>query len=99
MDQSNDQDVARLQERVSLLEFEASRRDVVDRIRTVIQGLPDDDYKAVLEAISEALSELCVSYEYACVHVLDGDQHTQYLKGSTGWFQSTPDIELQLIRH
>ena len=45
-----DQDLARLQERVSLLEFEASRRDVIDRIRTVIQGLPDDDYEVVLEA-------------------------------------------------
>jgi hypothetical protein len=48
-----DQDLASLQERVSLLEFEASRRDVIDRIRSVILGLPDDVYEAVLEAIAE----------------------------------------------
>ena len=63
MEQSNDQDVARLRERISQLEFEASRRDVIDRIRTVILGLSDDDYEAVLEAIVEALAELGVSYD------------------------------------
>jgi hypothetical protein len=100
MEQSNDQDVARLRERISQLEFEASRRDVIDRIRTVILGLSDDDYEAVLEAIVEALAELGVSYDDCCVHVVEHDQKiTQCMRSSSGWTRlSVQSDNWQLIR-
>ena len=55
---SKDQEITRLQERVSQLEFEASRRDVTDRIRTVIHALSDDDYGPVLEEITKGTSTM-----------------------------------------
>ena len=95
-----DQDLARLQERVSLLEFEASRRDVIDRVRTVILELSDDDYEAVLEGVSEALTQLGVPYRACSVHlVAAGDQSlTQWVRGHTGWVRSALTDDVQIIR-
>ena len=98
MNSSNDQEVASLQERVSQLEFEVSRRDVIDRIRTVIHGLPDEDYEAVLEAVAEALTELGVSYRDCSVYVVDRDMHTWHLRGPAGWNRSSRAADPQLMK-
>jgi hypothetical protein len=41
---NSDDDVAALQKRILALEFDVTRRDVIDRIRMVIQQLTEEDY-------------------------------------------------------
>jgi hypothetical protein len=41
---NSDDDVAALQTRILALEFDVTRRDVIDRIRMVIQQLTEEDY-------------------------------------------------------
>jgi PAS domain S-box-containing protein len=95
-----DQDLASLQERITHLEHEVFRRDVIDRVRTVILELPDDDYEAVLEAISEALTKLGVPHRACSVHLVASDDQsvTHWVRGQTGWSRSALTDNLQIIR-
>ncbi|HJP33587.1 MAG: hypothetical protein QF689_12930 [Candidatus Latescibacteria bacterium] len=99
MAEGTDQDIAGLQARINQLESEAARRAVIDRIRSVIGGLSDEDYEVVLEALFEALTELAVPCHGFGVNVLNrGDRAvTQVFREPSGWVEYRTMVGVALI--